>query len=382
MLHAIVGHEPARAALARAVRVGTLPSSLLFMGPRGIGKQRLALWLSQLVLCEARGPEGPCHECRHCRRVLRLEHPDLHWFFPLVRPKGASSPEKLGDALEVARHERLAELREEPLQGSWSTEPTGIYLAAAQTIRRKARNRPSEAGRQIFIIADAETLVPQESSPEAANALLKLLEEPPPDSIFILTSSEPGRLLDTIRSRSVPLHLAPLPEPDVAHFLVHHRDASEEDARRAARLGGGAIGTALGFLPDGGERGPLDDLRRQAADLLRGAFDRSSAGAYAMALDFRPAGARGLLDLFGYLDTWIRDLAAVLAGAEDTVVNLDAIAWLRKQADASGIRAFSAAGALEVVEDARREARGNVNPQLIIAGLILGLRRQLLDGAP
>ncbi len=379
-MHDLIGHGEARRALQNAFHASTLPASLLFMGPRGIGKQRLALWLAQLTLCESPGPDGPCDGCRHCRRVLRLGHPDVHWFFPLPRPRGASNPEKLAEALEQARYERLAELREDGLRISWSDEPTGIYLAAAQTIRRKAQSRPSDAGSQLFIIADAETLVPQESSPEAANALLKLLEEPPNDTRFILTSSEPGRLLDTIRSRTVPLHLAPLPEEEVARFLMAHREVSDEEAARAARLGGGGIGMALGFLPDGDERGPLDELRRRALDLLRRAMNPRGGAAYAAALDFRPSGARGLLDLFAWLDTWIRDLAAVLTGADEAVVNLDAAGWLREQADRAGIHAFATTRALEVVESARMEARGNVNPQLIVAGLVRDLGRQFREG--
>ena len=247
-MHPLVGHDAARQSLARAIQRRTLPAALLVMGPRGVGKQRLALWLAQLVLCREPGGDGPCGSCRDCRRVLRLEHPDLHWFFPLPRPKGVSQ-DKLGDALEEARHERLAELRESPLQGSYNPEPVAIYLAAARELRRKARSRPAEGGEQIFIIADAESLIPQESSPEAANALLKLLEEPPEDTRFILTSSQPGALLDTIRSRTVPLHLAPLSVEATRDFLLEH-GAGPGEAEHAARLSGGSIGAALGFLPE------------------------------------------------------------------------------------------------------------------------------------
>ncbi len=378
MLHPLIGHATARASLIGSHSAGMLPASLLFMGGRGIGKQRLALWVAQLILCEAPGAEGGCGTCRGCRRVLTLEHPDLHWFFPLVRPRGASNPEKLGELLEEARYERLALLRKDPLRISWESEPVGIYLAAAQTLRRKARHRPSESGDQIFIIGDAEALVPQESSPAAANALLKLLEEPPENTRFILTSSEPGRLLDTIRSRTVPLHLAPLAETDVARFLMDNRGSTEEDAMRSARLGGGGIGMALGFLPDGENSGPLDDIRRDALKLLRGALNPNPGAGYAIALEYGPSKARALLDLFAFLETWVRDLAAVMIGADENVINLDAIAFLRSTATKAGVGSFSAAEALSAVEDARLEARGNVNPQLIVSGLIATLRTRLL----
>ena len=148
--------------------------------------------------------------------AMNLEHPDLHWYFPLAKPKGVR-PAKLAEAMEKARYDTIAERKERPLRpASAATEPTGLYLAVAQTLRSHAHRRPAVGLRQVFVIGDAETLVPQESSQEAANALLKLLEEPPTSTLIILTSSEPGRLLPTIRSRTMPLHLPPL-APDAVN---------------------------------------------------------------------------------------------------------------------------------------------------------------------
>ena len=176
--------------LARAQRDGTLPSALLLHGPRGVGKQRLALWAAQLVLCESPAGE-PCGRCHSCRLAIGLQHPDLHWHFPLSRPKG-SSADRLGDALEEERARVLAEARATSVRFVRLIEPSGIYLAAIQTLRRRAQSRPSMGSEQVFVVGDAEALVSQEASPEAANALLKLLEEPPNGTRLILTSSEPG----------------------------------------------------------------------------------------------------------------------------------------------------------------------------------------------
>lgn len=376
-MHPVVGHGDARHSLVRACREDTLPAALLFMGPRGIGKQRMALWLSQLVLCEAPGPEGPCGECRHCRRVLRLEHPDLHWFFPLARPKGVSG-DKLGAALEELRNQQLADLREEAVQPSFSQEPVAIYLAAAQELRRKAQSAAAEGRGQIFIIANAEELVPQESMQEAANSLLKLLEEPPEGTRFILTSSEPGRLLDTIRSRTVPLHLGAVPVPEVAAFLEEHRGVGPDDADRAARLSGGSIGMALGFLSEGGEAGPLEQLRLQARAVVRAGFTGKPSDGYALALQTGSSKSRLLLPLLDFVDIWLRDLAAVAADAPDRVVNTDATEALQAVVKALSIHPASVTAAIPCVERARREARGNVNPQLIMAGLVAELQDCLI----
>ncbi|MEJ2538913.1 MAG: hypothetical protein P8188_02815 [Gemmatimonadota bacterium] len=377
MLHALVGHEAARASLVAARTAGTLPAALRLLGPRGIGKQRLALWLGQLILCQEPGPDGGCGECRHCRRVLKLEHPDLHWYFPLPRPKGASG-DKLQEALEDARRIRLAELREQPLYSSHQEEATAIYLAAARSLRRAAQSPPAEGRHQVFIIADAEAMVPQESSPEAANSLLKLLEEPPPSTYFILTSSEPGRLLDTVRSRTIPLHLAPPPSDLAEAFLTRH-GVDEGSARKAVALSGGSIGLALGFLPDADEAlGPLEKIRRSAFDILRAALSDRPGDGYAVALAFGPSGARALMPLLSALDVWIRDLAAVSSGASAQVVNRDSVDYLRRRAEELELHPAAVSQALPAVESARLEARGNVNPQLVVAGLVDRLRTVLL----
>ncbi len=375
-LHDVVGHEDIRRSLARAHHEHMLPSALLLHGLRGVGKQRLALWLAQLQLCAAPTPEGPCQECRACRLALALEHPDLHWYFPLPRPKGVSG-DRLADALETARIEALAEIRAQPVRASQGDELRGLYLGLIQGLRRRAHVRPSMSDAQVFIIAEAEYLVPQESSPEAANALLKLLEEPPAGTRFILTSSEPGRLLPTIRSRAVPLHLAPLPPDVVASFLRDHAGVDEDTARRAAFLGQGSIGRALGFLPDGEDPGPLESLRREALLLVESALADGRSPGFLRALAYAPSGARSLVEVFAFVEDWLRDLAAVAAGAEEMVLSRDALPRLRELAGASNLAASAVADALPALEEARELARGNVNPQLVVSGLVRRLRSSL-----
>ena len=88
----LIGHQDARLRLADAVRTNRLPQVILISGPVGVGKQRLALWLAQLVLCQSRDQE-PCGGCRACRLVSGLAHADLHWFVPIPRPKAGSGEE-------------------------------------------------------------------------------------------------------------------------------------------------------------------------------------------------------------------------------------------------------------------------------------------------
>ena len=381
MLHPLVGHDEARVPLARAHGKEGLPSALLLHGPRGVGKQRLAQWIAQLMVCEEPGADGPCGACKNCRLAMSLEHPDIHWYFPLPRPKGVTG-DRLVDALESARYEFLGELRESALRPSPSDELRGLYLGTVQGLRKRAYLSPTMASAQVFIIGDAELLVPQEASPEAANALLKLLEEPPKGTRFILTSSEPGRLLPTIRSRSIPLHLSPLPKASVESFLGEHTEHDTKTAAWAAGLAQGSIGRALGFLPDGDDRGPLETFRRDAFRLVQAALADDRGTGFATALSFSPSGARRLVELFAFVEEWLRDLAAVAAGAGDEVISRDAADHLASLVEAKGLAAADISLTLPAVERARQLARGNVNPQLVVSGLIQTLRAGLRPRRP
>jgi DNA polymerase-3 subunit delta' len=376
-LHPHWGHTSLLQVLARAHLEGSLPAALLIHGAKGIGKQHLALWLSRLLLCEAPGPGGPCEECHACYLAGKLEHPDLHWYFPLPRPKKASTPDKLAQALEDARGEVLKEIRANPLRTTGDNEPKSLYLAAARSLRRKAQRRPSSGDRQVFIIADAETLAPQESSSEAANALLKLLEEPPSGTTLILTSAEPGRLLPTIRSRTTQLHVPPLSQAEVTEFLISEAGVEEGEAHRVGGLSKGAIGRALGFLREGEEPGPLEQTRIDALGLLSAALAAGPERTVQSAITFKPVGARGLRDLFDFLEECLGELARAACGLPlgsatpiETEFYIEAVVRWK-------LHPASVPLAMRRVDDARALAAGNVNPQLIIFGLLHDLREEL-----
>ncbi|MFC1661592.1 ATP-binding protein [Gemmatimonadota bacterium] len=377
-LHPHWGHLEVRRALARARVRDSLPTALLIQGERGVGKQHLALWLARLLLCDKPGPDGPCDTCSQCHLGLRLEHPDLHWHFPLPRPKGASSPQKLARALEDARADALKRFRENPVRAGSVKEPRGFYLAAAQALRREAQKKPSQGDRQVFVLAEAEALAPQDSSSEAANALLKLLEEPPPGTTLILTSGEPGRLLPTIRSRTAQLHLPPLSRDEVRDFLVHVAGVSGDEADRASLLAHGSIGRALGFLPDGDDPGPLEALRREAFRLLSAAVAPSQGLIFEVASQFPPVGARGLSQLLDSLEEWLRDLALAATGGMDEVRNREKKGFFLEVIERTPFPPPAVAAATGEVEKARAMASGNVNPQLIVFGLLLGIRKELI----
>ena len=211
----LYGHDDLRERLSRAADQGTLPASLLLHGPRGVGKQRLALWLAQLLLCGNK--PGPCGECQNCRYSRQLAHPDLHWYFPRPRLKNPNP------GLDEVREDYLDAIAERAANDGLYATPPGseaIYVAAVRAILREAAMAPAVARRKVFIIGDAERMVAQEGADQAANAFLKLLEEPHQNTNLILTSSEPGALLPTIRSRTASVRVRPLGEASMRAFLA------------------------------------------------------------------------------------------------------------------------------------------------------------------
>ena len=314
-LHPLIGHHRARRQLSSSFQGGRLPQVILLTGAPGIGKQRLGLWLGQLLLCQAPGEE-PCGKCRACRVVLELSHPDLHWFVPIPRLKAGDSDKQVDEAAELLA-ETMAARREQPFYEP-SDGMAAHPLASAKLLLRRAALTPVEGNRKFFLLGEADRLVPQESSPESANALLKLLEEPPSDAWLVLTSTEPELVLPTIRSRAVPLRLAPLADSDSAKLQAQGSARARTESRDAARS----------FL---------ESVKQGRA----ARFERS--------LKQAPWSARG-----GFTDL-LDAVAAELTG--------------RARENPEQESALSVSKALERVQAARTSAQGNVNPQLLLAVL-------------
>lgn len=347
----LYGHEELRARLAKSAVAGTLPASLLFHGPRGIGKQRLALWLAQVLLCEA--AERPCGRCKSCQYCRNGNHPDLHWYFPQPRPKDADP------ALQDVRddyHEAISERAANGGLYAASSGSEGIFVATVRALVQEAAISPAIGSRKVFIVGDAERMVSQEGADQAANAFLKLLEEPAANTHIILTSSEPGALLPTVRSRTVSVRVTPLSEPAVRQFLSDPLVAKALDASGTTRslnervqLAAGAPGALFG-----------DDARGKAMTTARKLLDAASAphtsARHAAAIAVGASGARGAFT--DILDS----LVAILGERMRAALH-----------DGNQEKAFAASRASESVGRAKLLAGGNVNPQLIMSRLLRDL---------
>jgi DNA polymerase III subunit delta' len=229
----IVGHRRVTSLLARAVARETLPPSLLLAGAAGIGKRRTAMALAETVNClspvdGSTHPSGSgvvlerdaCGECASCRRIARGVHPDVIVIAP-------------GD--------------------------TGtIKIEQVRDVIDRAGYRPFEGRRRAVIIDEADALVPQ-----AQNALLKTLEEPPSASIFVLVSSIPDALLPTVQSRCPRLRFGDLSAAEIAEVLIRDHGYAETEARAAAADADGSVGRALSA-----QSADLADARDAARQLL------------------------------------------------------------------------------------------------------------------
>lgn len=350
----LYGHESLRARLSESVSAGTLPSSLLFQGARGVGKQRLALWLAERLLCTNQNP--PCGTCKACRYVRELTHPDLHWVFPRPRLKDADpDQEQVRDDYAEAIAERVENLGlYAPPSGS-----EGIYVATVRSLVRSAAMSPAMGRRKIFIVGDAERMVPQEGADMAANAFLKLLEEPPADTTLILTSSEPGALLPTIRSRVVSVRVPLVPDAAVRAFVENPavKKILDKESRNSTAERVRAAAGAPGRLLSGNDDAKATISARRIIDA---ATSSRRASHYSAALAQGAAGARG-----AFTDTL--DALVDLLGERVR----DA---LHRKDDGA---AASASKAVDAVLRAQTYANGNVSPQVITAKLIRDLATTL-----
>lgn len=309
-----------------------------------MGKQRLALWLAQALVCEGdaagRGAGEPCGACKPCRLVAELSHPDVHWFVPLELTNRSGDAEKQVEQAEEALGEELKARREQPLYGS----PSGLAshgIASVRLLLRRLAKKPAMGRTKVFIVGDAERLVPQEGAEAAANALLKALEEPPANTVFVLTTARAEGLLPTILSRVVRVRVAPLGDSVVAAFAQRELGVSGQRAvaERVAHADG-CIGKVLAEGVAGEEAGGV------AAQRFLAAQEDGPVARYAFALAQQPFQARG--GFRDMLDGLLERLRERAREGEDTARVVRAIAQ---------------------VLEARWLAQGNVNPQLVTAVL-------------
>lgn len=218
------GQEGPTGLLAGLLQAGRLPHALLFTGPVGVGKNSLARALGAALNCAGPDPDhSPCGRCLSCRKIAKDTHPDLI----TVAPGGEEGPPASKEEGPAKSKKRIINIQE------------------IRALRRAMALKPFEGRVKVFILREADRL-----GWEAAAALLKTLEEPPPNSALFLTSAAPGQVLPTIRSRCLALRLNPLPLVEVLRVLDEQRGLAGPEARLLAALADGALGSALAGDPE------------------------------------------------------------------------------------------------------------------------------------
>lgn len=304
----IVGHDRVKTILLAALRNGRLPPALLLSGPDGVGKKALALASGRALVC-GRGEGDACGQCAACGRAARGLHPDLM----LVEPDGAT-----------------------------------IKIDRVREVAREIAGRPFEARARAFVVDEAHLLTEQ-----AANALLKCLEEPCPTSHVMLVTGAPQALLPTIRSRCQTLRVGSLPSALLADHLVKYRGLPPEEARLRAVLSGGSMGGALAFEPEA-YRGLRDALLVLLEALPRqGPLERMEAAEKLADVDDLALALTALRAL-------LRDIAVLAAGTPDrAALNADVLPRLR--ALAGGPLGPHAGLLASTVGETRETLRTNAN---------------------
>ncbi|MEW5761811.1 MAG: DNA polymerase III subunit delta' [Bacillota bacterium] len=314
MFDEVIGQEQARNFLARSLASGRVAQAYIFYGPPGVGKKTLARAFAEALLCAA--PDGPCRACASCRLASSGAHPDLH----VLCSDGAV-----------------------------------IGIGEIRRLRGVLRYKPY-GGRHVVLVAPAEAL-----TAEAGNALLKSLEEPAGETVFLLVTAHPGRVLPTIFSRCLRVPLRRLTRDEVAAGLITRLGLDAGAARAVAARAEGSLGRALALAaaPDDGRETAIALAAAGFADRLwdQVAADRDS-----------------LQQHLEMLLLWYRDLV-VWQETQDAelLINADRVAQVREQAARYGPgRALAAALA---VAAARQKVALNANPHLVADVLSLQLGR-------
>jgi len=237
----IIGLDETKQMLLRAVQSNHLAHALLFDGPTGSANLALALALAQYVNCEDKQREDSCGRCASCIKVQKLVHPDLHMVFPVTNQgKGKTSETYLTDwrkFLLSSPYRTLPDWLEsvgaDNKQGNISAEEARNIL---QTLSLKAY----EGAYKIMLI-----WLPELMNVTSANALLKVLEEPPAQTLFLLVTNQSDKLLITILSRTQRVAIRAFTDEEVATYLRQHLNLDETTARRMAYLADGNLAEAL-----------------------------------------------------------------------------------------------------------------------------------------
>lgn len=327
----VTGQTRAVSLLQHCLEAGTLAHAYLLIGPSHVGKMTLAVNLAQALNCEA--AERPCLECSSCQKIASGGHADVQ-------------------IIGLTRNEEAAEAKL-------------IGIDQIKQLQHSASLPPFEGSYKVFIIDGAEML-----SMEAANCLLKTLEEPVGKVIFILLTVDDSLLPTTVVSRCQRLEFPPLSISEVASALTGKWGIESGRARLLAGLSHGCLGWALSAATDDALLQQRDEELNSLLDAIAGDYEERFAYVTRLANQFSQNRSQVYRALDLWLDFW-RDLMLVKTGCGDIITNVNRLDRLVKIA--GGYRLAQIKNFIESIRVAAEQLRQNANPRLVLEVLMLDI---------
>lgn len=327
----------------------------LFYGPEGSGKRAVAISLAAALVCRNSVSGQSCPGCELCEKAMRLEHPDVHYLMPAPKDIG---DDVIGERLRMMGENpySIVDFDRKPASGKAASSARVIYSVDRihHDVHRSLSFAAAHGGYKVVILSDADRL-----NTQAANALLKVLEEPRPRTVLILVSSSSDALLPTIRSRCQAVRFDRLSDAEIATSLVQKESVDAGLAATFARMADGSYSQALELVrnPD------LIDLRESVIRFMRTAYQCRSIDVVQFAEDLQRSSREHTRFFYQLLLLWLRDILMVkMMGAQATIVNIDQAEAIAKFA--GNLPDARVDAMVELVEEAGQLINRNVNARL------------------
>lgn len=298
----IVGQDGIKERLLKSAREGFIPHAQLFCGPEGIGKLPLALAYAQYLNCENPSDTDSCGVCPSCKKYANLAHPDLHFVFPIVK-KATKKKEVCDDYIVEWRemfestpyfsyHQWLSNIEAENSQGV-------IYAKESEEIVRKLSLKIYEAKFKMMVV-----WLPEKMHEACANKLLKIIEEPTPNTVFLLVSDAPDMIIGTIQSRSQRINIPSIEKSEIEKVLIEKYNINDIDAENIAHLSRGSFVKALETISLDEENKYFFEL---FVNMMRSSYARNIKSIKAIAADLAGIGRERQKSYLMYSQKMIRE---------------------------------------------------------------------------
>ncbi len=360
MFSKIKGQDKAIEILQRAIEQDKIANSYLFFGPEGVGKFTTALYFGMALNCHATLDKRPCGVCASCKKFLTFSHPDFLFIFPF--PKDPNKPDISIDR-EIKSEKILEEYKayidnkiETPWKEFFFPKNVGIRIASIRMLEHRIQLSPNEGNYKICIIENAEEMTTQ-----AANAFLKTLEEPPEDTIIILTTSKPSSLLPTIVSRCQKINFFPVPRELIEKKLEENKSLENIEAKMYARIANGNMEKGLRLVEEG-----RIESREQTVELLRILITQNDLQFLDFVNRYRTSKTQSkLAEIISHLIIWISDIS-YFQNYPTEIINLDKTDMLETLYQSNTNVDEYASDLINFLEEMLLKLEGHVNPQLIL----------------